>query len=136
MHGGRADQRHGTGVVEGLLEQGRGPVEITLFELDVAREESGLGESEALELAGLDLGFKFHQGAVVLARIHVGQAFADKFGLFGGGSLAGIAHLDYASDNHEHNGQCNKHLGSMLDKKLLNFRIILVCFVSHFGLPF
>ena len=136
MHGGRADQRHRTGVVQGLLEQDRGPVEITSFKLDISSKEGGLGEGEAFELAGLDLGFKFSESAILFVGIDVGHADTEEFGLFRGSGLAGIADLDNTSDNHQDNSQGNEHLGPVLNKKLLNFRVILIRFVSHFRLPF
>ena len=136
MHGGRTNQRHGTGVVDRLLEKRGGSVEIALLELDVAREQGGLRESETANLAGIDLRLEFGEGGILVVRVEEGHSLAEEFGLFGGGGLLAIPVLDNTGHDREDNHQGHEDLGTVLDKKFLDFRIALVRFVSHFRLPF
>ena len=136
MEGGRADQHHRTGVVQRLLEQGGSTVQVTLFVLDVARIEASLGKGEAFQVATVDLGFKFREGVVLIVGVEHGHARTQKFGLFGGGGLAGIPQLDHARHYGENDHQGHYDLASMTDKKFLDFRVVRICFVSHNMHPF
>ena len=136
MDGGRTHEGNIASVIDGLLVQRDSTVKIRLFVLDVASKQGGLRKGEALHVAGLDTGLEFGEGGILLVCVEERVALAQEFGLFDGGSLAAVPELDDTRDNHEQNDKPNEHLGTVLDKKFLDFRIILVRFVSHFRLPF
>ena len=132
MHGGRTDQGHGTGVVEALLEEHRGGVKVTGLVLDVAGIEGSLSQGNAIQLTGIDLGFEFHQGAVLFASIQISHARTEEFSLFCGRSLAVVAELHHTHHDNHHHHEGSNDLGAVCDKKFLNFRIVGIRFVSHF----